>query len=140
MGKKIDIMHQSPAKKYITTGCLLAALAVMLGAFGVHGLKDITNDTLILDIFDKAVRYQIYHAFAIILLGIVTQQFQISFKYIYRLFITGILFFSGSLYIITFLKIKLFEIPVAIGVLTPIGGFCFIAAWLGFAWQLYKKE
>ncbi len=133
-------MPDSVAKKHIITGCVIAALAVLLGAFGAHGLKDITSDNAILDIFDKAVKYQMYHAFAIIILGIVALQYHISTKLIYGLFITGIVFFSGSLYIITFLKIQLYEIPVAIGILTPIGGLCFVAAWLGFAWLLYKQK
>jgi len=133
-------MDHSAAKKNIIIGCLIASLAVVLGAFGAHGLKDATKDIAILDVFDTAVKYQMYHAFAIIMLGIVMQQNAVSMKLVYRLFITGIVFFSGSLYIITFLKIELYEVPAAIGVLTPLGGLCFAAAWLGFAWQLFKQK
>ncbi len=133
-------MPSSAAKKSILIGSVLAALAVLLGAFGAHALKDITTDAAILDIFEKGVKYQMYHALAIIIVGVVMQQFGVTFKYIPRIFLTGIIFFSGSLYIITLLKTQLYEIPVAIGILTPIGGLCFVAGWLGFAWQLYKQK
>ena len=93
-------------KEYLVTGAILAATAVALGAFGAHGLQNIVSDETIIQNFRTGVLYQMIHALAVIATGIIYMQY--SNKKVQRAgfcFITGILFFSGSLYLITLLKI-----------------------------------
>lgn len=107
----------------IFVGSFFAGTAVILGAFGAHYLKlRIAPAELI--IFETAVRYQMYHALALILIGILSMSID---KYQLRLatylFTTGICLFSGSLYVLAFTKTKI------IGILTPFGGLLLIIAW-----------
>lgn len=126
-------------KNFLISGSLFAAVAVMLGAFGAHGLKEILQpDTL--QIFETAVRYQFYHAFALIITGILFQQFPVkSLQWSGRLFMAGVVLFSGSLYLLCFIKQQ--EINANwVGAITPLGGVCFIAGWLFIAWGVAKKH
>ena len=122
------------AKQILIIATLLGALSVALGAFAAHGLKKIV-DAYYLDIFEKAVRYQFYHTFAIALCGLVIlNKSEINLQTSVWLFLCGIFFFSGSLYLMTFTQMKW------LGAITPIGGLCFIAGWLMMAWQFLKME
>ena len=117
-------------KGYIKTAAFLGALSVMLGAFAAHGLKNIADEQTIA-IFNKGVQYQFYHVFALALAAILYKTYPnklISTAGL--LFILGIVFFSGSLYIYSY-KI-IYSIPSLdwIVFLTPIGGVLFIAGWL----------
>ena len=119
-------------KKFLTTGALLAGIAVIGGAFGAHFLKArLTTESL--QTFETAVRYQFYHAFALIVVGILYKEF--PNKWITTagyFFLAGIIFFSGSLY-------GLCASPSMkwLGPVTPLGGLCFILGWallvMGFA-------
>ena len=112
-------------------GSLFAALSVLLGAFGAHGLK---NRLSIEDlaIFETAVRYQMYHALGILLMGVAS--FYLTEKLVsipaYFL-ILGIIIFSGSLFLLVFTNLRWF------GVITPIGGLCLIIGWLLLAYNIY---
>ena len=117
-------------KGYIKTAAFLGALSVMLGAFAAHGLKQVANDQTIA-IFETGTRYQFYHVFALALSALLYKSYPnklITASGV--LFILGIVFFSGSLYIYTY-KI-IYSIPFLnwIVFLTPIGGVLFIAGWL----------
>jgi uncharacterized membrane protein YgdD (TMEM256/DUF423 family) len=117
-------------KGYIKTAAFLGALSVMLGAFAAHGLKQVATDQTV-SIFETGTRYQFYHVFALALTALLYKTYPnrlISASGI--LFILGIVFFSGSLYIYTY-KI-IYPIPSLdwIVFLTPIGGVLFIAGWL----------
>lgn len=113
------------AKLAITAGVLLAFLSVCLGAFAAHGLKDVFNDYQ-LGIFETAVRYQMYHALALILLGIFAVITRSTVNKTACVFIVGIVVFSGSLYALAALQIS------RLGAITPIGGLCLLVAWLSF--------
>ncbi len=111
----------TPARS-ISTGALFAFLAVCLGAFAAHGLKLEGYEA---QVFETAVRYQFYHALALILVGTISlQRPNLLQGAIPILFTVGIIIFSGSLYAIVFTGIKIF------GAITPIGGVCFLMAWL----------
>lgn len=113
-------------KCFLKTAFLFAATAVMLGAFGAHGLKKIVNETS-LQIFETGVRYQMYHAFGLMIAAIIfNSSIQKRIVLAGRLFITGILIFSGSLYFLA-LTADRFRF---VGAITPIGGVCFIAGWI----------
>lgn len=113
-------------KCFLKTAFLFAATAVMLGAFGAHGLKKIVSETS-LQIFETGVRYQMYHAFGLMIAAIIfNSSIQKRIVLAGRLFITGILIFSGSLYFLA-LTADRFRF---VGAITPIGGVCFIAGWI----------
>ena len=122
-------------KKFIITAACVAALAVILGAFGAHALKEKLSPES-LQIFETGVRYQFYHAFALLAVGILYKDFSGKLlQWAGVLFICGTILFSGSLYVLTGgQSIKW------IGAVTPFGGLCFIIGWLLLAAGVYKKN
>ncbi len=87
-------------KGYIKTAAILGALSVALGAFAAHTLKGSVSDYA-LEIFETSVRYQFYHVFALLAVGILYKEFpNKTMVWAGRLFIAGIILFSGSLYIL----------------------------------------
>lgn len=116
-------------KTWISWGALLALIAVALGAFGAHGLKAVLSPER-LEIFHTGVRYQFYHAFALLFLGLWTRRAETE-----RLiglagtaFLLGVLFFSGSLYALSVRD--WLNWPVGwLGPVTPLGGVLFISGW-----------
>ncbi len=105
-----------------------AMLAVIFGAFGAHQIKSVISPSM-LEIWHTAVEYQFYHSLALILCGILSMS-NLNVRPISpALFFTGILFFSGSLFLIVLLSVH-GAAPRLIGILTPLGGVCFIAGWL----------
>lgn len=119
-------------KLFTTLGASLMALAVMLGAFGSHGLQDRLSDSM-LDIFQTGVQYHFYHALGLILVGLIATQLPDSswIKWSGWLMCIGIVIFSGSLYILATTGISW------LGAVTPIGGTAFIAAWILLAVALW---
>src|SRR5437762_14195351 len=119
-------------KTFLWLGALSGGIAVVLGAFGAHGLKKIVSPDA-LTIFQTGVQYQMYHTLALLVIAIVYDRLPNKWiKWSGYLFSFGILFFSGSLYMITALKAEERSIPALIGVITPIGGLLFILGWLSF--------
>lgn len=113
--------------KLLRAGVALAAVAVALGAFGAHQLKEIVEAKDLVT-WETACRYQMYHAFALILISLISSEH----KYLKKsgiFFCIGILLFSGSLYLIALKDVFLMNLKF-IGPLTPIGGLFFIAGWL----------
>ena len=87
-------------KFFLTTGFLLAAVAVALGAFGAHGLKPKLSIEQ-LQTYETAVKYQFYHVFALIVVGILMQIFpNLKLALAGDFFLTGIILFCGSLYLL----------------------------------------
>lgn len=123
----------------MTAGALLAALAVIFGAFGAHALKaQLPPDQLL--VFETGVRYQMYHSFALLITGIAFSSFPFKqLKLATTFFIIGVLLFSGSLYIMSLLSIKGVGLG-PIGILTPIGGLFFIMGWLFLLLGIIKKK
>ena len=109
----------------IVCGALGAALSVILGAFGAHGLKTRLTPEM-LATFQTGIQYQFYHSLGLILVGIVLHTVKASslVSAAGGLMLAGILLFSGSLYLICFTGIRSF------GMIAPLGGTAFIAAWL----------
>ena len=126
-------------KIFLIIGTILGGLAVALGAFGAHGLKKLVAPETVAT-YQTGVQYQMYHALALILVGILTERASNSFlNYAGLLFLAGVVFFSGSLYLITALKAEVGSIPAWIGAITPVGGLLFILGWLSFLTGLFKK-
>ena len=112
---------------FLMIGALSGAIGVAAGAFGAHALRD-TVEPRLLEVFETAARYQMYHALALVAVGLVGSRWPSSLLAAAGwLFVVGTVFFSGSLYAMTFTGIR------ALGAVTPIGGVCFIAGWLCLA-------
>jgi len=117
-------------KEFIQTAALLGALSIILGAFGAHALKEIFTTDL-LQVFETAVRYQMYHAFALLAVGILYKELSNKqIKLAGNFFIAGIVLFSGSLYALCFIEYQHLSSLLWIGAITPLGGLCFIIGWL----------
>ncbi len=116
-------------KGFLKAGTLLAALAVVFGAFAAHAIKSrVSEDTLA--VFETGVRYQMYHSLALIITGILYKEFSnISLLWAGRLFIVGVILFSTSLYLLTYFKATENTTMFWLGAVTPFGGVCFIAGW-----------
>lgn len=128
-------------KKYLAAAAALGGLAVALGAFGAHGLEKLTTDEKILHGYQTGVQYQVYHALALMLVGILYEKWTGSYlKWAGTLFIIGIFCFSGSLYLLTFLKIQGSTATKWVGPITPLGGVCFIAGWLLLLLAFLRKR
>ena len=126
-------------KGFIKTAALLGALSVALGAFAAHGLKKILSvDDL--QIFETAVRYQFYHVFALLAAGILYASFPGKLMaWTGKLFISGMILFSGSLYLLCYVKHN--QLPLNwLGAITPCGGAAFIAGWVLLFWAVLKKN
>lgn len=111
-------------KTFLKSGAIFGLLAVALGAFGAHALEPHLVESGHLDTYEKAVSYQFYHALALILLAVLSTVLKNKWLiYSGLAFIAGIVFFSGSLYLICFTGIKTF------GAVAPVGGTAFILGW-----------
>ena len=126
-------------KLFMILGTLLAGLSVALGAFGAHGLKKIADaDTV--GIYQTGVQYQMYHALALVVVGLIAERFSVNMvNYAGYMFIAGMVFFSGSLYLIASLKATNKTVPSLVGIMTPIGGLLFILGWVFLLIALLKK-
>jgi uncharacterized membrane protein YgdD (TMEM256/DUF423 family) len=121
---------------FIRLACIFAATAVILGAFGAHALKNVLSESS-LKSFQTGVQYQMYHAFALLGVGIL-QQFveHRALKWSGYFFTAGILCVSGALYLLTLLGLRW------LGPITPIGGIFFVMGWLSllFSISLFEKK
>ncbi len=118
------------ANNFLKITFLLGALAVALGAFGAHALKEMVDEKA-LHTYQTGVLYHFFHVFAIAVTAILIRQNAVNwFTRAGYLFIAGIILFSGSLYTLTFLKAASIDNMNWIGAVTPLGGIFFIAGWL----------
>lgn len=122
------------SRVFFALGAGFAFLAVMFGAFGSHSLKAILTPDM-LAVFETGVRYQMYHALALLVVGWTAHQYpQASFHITGWLFVTGILLFSGSLYVLALSGVRW------LGAITPLGGVLFLAGWGVLGWQFWKQR
>ncbi|MCX7637449.1 MAG: DUF423 domain-containing protein [Cyclobacteriaceae bacterium] len=113
---------------------MLGALAVALGAFGAHALKELLIQNQREDTFELAVRYHFYHVFALALTAVLTLYYQSNRLYLAAwLFFAGIFLFSGSLYVLSLFNIR------QVALITPVGGISFVAGWLVLFSAFTKK-
>ena len=117
-------------KGYLTLAAIIGALTVALGAFGAHFLKTLLSEQA-LSTYETAVRYQFYHVFALALTSILHKFYANKLVlYAANFFVIGIVFFSGSLYLLTFFTAMGNDQFKWIGAVTPLGGIFLILAWL----------
>jgi len=114
-------------KTILATGLVLGMLAVILGAFGAHGLKKVLDPEQI-NTFETGVKYQMYHALFLILLSTVTLASEGTKRVVFYLVLVGVVFFSFSIYLLATNSLTTFDFK-KIGWITPIGGTFLIAGW-----------
>jgi len=113
------------AKVVLILAGILGAISVGIGAFGAHGLEATLTANGRIETFETAVKYQFYHTLALLLLGILMLQFQHHYlNYAAYAFTSGIIVFSGSLYVLSLTNMTW------LGAVTPIGGLGFILGWV----------
>ena len=115
-------------KKLLITGSILGILGIVLGAFAAHGLEKLIDAEAIIS-FKTGVRYQMYHAFLLLILGGTSFINIKSKKIIFYLVLIGLIFFSGSIYGLSTNELSGFDFKT-IALITPIGGLSLIFAWL----------
>ncbi len=122
----------------VLVGIALGALAIILGAFGAHGLEKIVDENAV-DTFEVGVRYQMYHALFLLFLGIWPSLANNYKKKVFGLVLVGLVLFSFSIYLLALNSLTSFDFK-SIGFLTPIGGVFLILGWgfLGYC-VLTKK-
>lgn len=123
-------------KKSIIIGAIFGLLAVALGAFGAHALKEVLDDYGV-DIWEKAVKYQMFHSTGILVIGILSSKNLYgemkSLKAAMVCMALGIILFSGSLYTLAVTGIKM------LGAITPFGGCLFVVGWFLVVVAAMKK-
>ncbi|MCO6494049.1 MAG: DUF423 domain-containing protein [Phaeodactylibacter sp.] len=126
-------------KTFLRLGSLMALLAVALGAFGSHGLRGVISSSD-LDAYEIGVRYQFYHAFAVLAVGIL-----LYFRKTPMLpragwlFLGGTALFSGSLYLLA--ASDILNIPRSfLGPATPIGGLMLMLGWAALIWSTFEEN
>jgi uncharacterized membrane protein YgdD (TMEM256/DUF423 family) len=109
-----------------TIAVFYICIAILLGAFGAHGIKDFLSESLITT-FNKGITYQMYSGLGLLALGLNDSKFNFSLKWSYRLIISGSLLFSINIFIYTFHE----NIPALKNVvhIIPIGGLLLIIGW-----------
>lgn len=119
--------HFPMDRTFIFIGALMGFLGVGLGAFGAHGLKARISPDM-LAVFETGVRYQMYHALALLVVGLLMPRLEGRAVVVAGWsFTAGILIFSGSLYALALTGVT------TLGAITPIGGVAFLAGWVALA-------
>lgn len=120
------------ARTILITGALVALLGVAGGAFGAHGLRSLLSEHM-MNVFETGVRYQVFHALAMLCAGLSLAYAPTRyFQYAAWAFFLGIVLFSGSLYVLSVSGVR------ALGMITPLGGLCFLVGWALLAWGYWK--
>ena len=125
-------------KKIFVTASLFGMIAIILGAFGAHKLKEVLTLEQ-LNTFETGVKYQMYHAFFLLFVGLNTALTDKVKRIIYFLTLFGVIFFSGSIYLLATNSLTTFDFR-SIGFFTPIGGLLLIMAWGVLLVSYLKKK
>ena len=126
-------------KRIIVIASIFGILAVILGAFGAHGLKKLLSADE-LDTWHTAVQYQFYHTFALLFLSSFSRFKSRAINAASWFFTFGILLFSGSLYLMSAKSILNINNANFLGPLTPIGGLLFILGWISLLVATIKNK
>lgn len=118
------------SRNSVLFGSILMILGIILGAFGAHALKEVLNPEQLTS-FETGVRYQMYHGLALLVLGLNADKLKFNLKLIVVLMLIGLLFFSGSIYLLALQSVLEINLRF-LGPITPIGGLLLIISWAIF--------
>lgn len=128
-------------RKWIITGLLLLITGIILGAFGAHALKQIIHEPDRLVSYETGVRYQLIHALAFLVTPFILRHFALDGKWVYRLVLTGVCFFSFSIYLLTMRDAwHLGGMTKVLGPITPVGGMLLIIGWTVLLVSIIRKR
>ncbi len=120
------------AKQQVVIATSILALAVLIGAFGAHGMKNLVTPEKLVT-FETGVRYHFYHGFGLLLVALAQQLFSgLNLRISFYSFLVGILLFSFNCYFYVLSGMKMFAMIV------PVGGVLFAIGWASFAWKTLK--
>ncbi len=126
------------SRRILISGGLLGVIAIILGAFAAHGLKPLLSAES-LQTFETGVKYQMYHALFLLLLGALPLASEKVKNICFYLTLTGVIFFSGSIYFLATNVMTSYDFRV-FGPVTPIGGTLMIAAWVVLLVNFFKLK
>jgi uncharacterized membrane protein YgdD (TMEM256/DUF423 family) len=125
-------------RKIFLLACVTGALGVVLGAFAAHGLKPLLSISAF-ESFNTGIRYQMYHSFLLFFIGLSADIKPNQKSILFKLILTGVLLFSGSIYFLATNDLTPLNFKV-IGFITPVGGLILIASWLLLFTYFFKKK
>ena len=125
-------------RKIFLLACVTGGFGVMLGAFAAHGLKPLLSISAF-ESFNTGIRYQMYHSFLLFFIGLSTDIKPNQKSILFKLILTGVLLFSGSIYFLATNDLTPLNFKV-IGFITPVGGLILIASWLLLFTYFFKKK
>lgn len=126
-------------RRFLLTGLILIILAIVLGAFGAHGLEGKIPAKKIAS-FETGVKYQMYHGLGMLLLASLSTKFSFSFRSVYVLMLLGVVFFSFSIYFLSLQPIIGGAYNKVLGPITPIGGLLLIVSWTVLFFKILKNK
>ena len=124
-------------KTIFSTGIVFGALAVILGAFGAHGLEKLVDADAI-QTYETGVKYQMYHALLLLILANTNFVGEKKKRIIFYLITLGIILFSFSIFLLATNDLTSFDFK-KIGILTPLGGTLLILGWLVLGFRAFKR-
>ncbi|RUA12970.1 MAG: DUF423 domain-containing protein [Flavobacteriia bacterium] len=122
----------------LSTGVFMGLLAIILGAFGAHGLQKLVDASAV-ETFETGVRYQMYHALFLLFLGLWTGLADNYKKRVFVLVLIGVILFSFSIYLLALNSLTAFDFK-SIGFLTPLGGVFMILGWVFLGYFILTKK
>jgi uncharacterized membrane protein YgdD (TMEM256/DUF423 family) len=125
-------------RKIILVAAVLGVIAIILGAFGAHALKEVLNENQLVS-FETGVRYQFYHTLFLLFLGTTVLLSDKTKKIILILVLVGVLFFSGSIYLLATNDLTSIDFKF-LGPITPVGGLLLISAWSALFLNILKQK
>lgn len=125
-------------RRILSVAAFMGTTAIVLGAFGAHALKKHLSIEQ-LNTFETGVKYQMYHALFLLFLGLNSFLTEKAKKNIFRLICGGVIFFSGSIYLLATKTLTHLDFK-PIGIITPIGGALLIAGWSVLFWTMMKRR
>ena len=125
-------------RKIILVASVFGLLAIVFGAFGAHALKALLNENQLVS-FETGVRYQMYHALFLLLLGTTSLVTEKTKKVIFYLVLTGVLLFSGSIYLLATNDLTSIDFSF-LGPVTPVGGLSLMLAWTVLFLNIFRQK
>lgn len=137
-------------KKWVVTGLILIITTIILGAFGAHGLRTVVENSTsisevdgrkIVESFETGTKYQFFIGLGFLLIPIWIKNYALKDKAVFWLLLIGVLFFSGSIYGLTFAKLNgIDSLRRVFGPITPIGGLLMILSWTILLIQVLRSK